>query len=62
MKVLHVITGLDANGRSCVLIDGPAKMVIWSTAETPADNTSSEDAGGGTFRFPESGTLFVFSD
>lgn len=58
----RVITGLDANGRSCVLIDGPAKMVIWSTIETPADNGSAEDAGGGTFRFPASGTLFVFSD
>jgi quercetin dioxygenase-like cupin family protein len=37
-------------------------MVIWSTAETPADNSSTQDAGGGTFRFPARGTLFVFSD
>jgi quercetin dioxygenase-like cupin family protein len=58
----RVVTGIDADGRSCVMIDGPSKMVIWSTAGTPADNTSTEDAGGGTFRFPASGTLFVFSD
>jgi quercetin dioxygenase-like cupin family protein len=58
----RVVTGLDADGLSCVIIDGPSKMVIWSTTETPADNTSTEDAGGGTFRFPASGTLFVFSD
>lgn len=58
----RVITGLDTEGRSCLLIDGPAKMVIWSTAETPADNCDSRDAGGGIFRFPASGTLFVFAD
>jgi quercetin dioxygenase-like cupin family protein len=37
-------------------------MVIWSTADTPADNSGADDAGGGTFRFPASGTLFVFAD
>jgi mannose-6-phosphate isomerase-like protein (cupin superfamily) len=63
MKPLRrVVTGLDASGQSCVLIDGPAKPVIWSTEETPADNSSTKDAGGGAFRFPESGSLFVFSD
>jgi mannose-6-phosphate isomerase-like protein (cupin superfamily) len=58
----RVITGLDADGRSCFLFDDPASMVIWSTDTVPADNTSSADAGGGPFRFPTSGTLFVFSD
>jgi len=58
----RVITGLDSDGRSSILIDGPSSMVIWSTAGTLADNSSTEDAGGGTFRFPASGTLFVFSD
>ena len=58
----RVITGLDADGRSCVLIDGPSSMVVWSTGDTPADNSGSGDAGGGTFRFPVSGTLFAFSD
>jgi quercetin dioxygenase-like cupin family protein len=36
--------------------------VIWSTEDTPADNSSGVDAGGGPFRFPVSGTLFVFAD
>jgi quercetin dioxygenase-like cupin family protein len=58
----RVITGLDADGRSRVLIDGPAKMVIWSTDETLADNTHTRDTGGITFRFPAEGTLFAFSD
>lgn len=58
----RVITGLDSEGRSCVLIDGPSSRVIWSTEDTPADNNGSVDAGGGPFRFPVSGTLFVFAD
>jgi quercetin dioxygenase-like cupin family protein len=58
----RVITGLDDQGRSGFLIDGPASMVIWSTDETLADNNATADAGGGVFRFPTSGALFVFSD
>jgi mannose-6-phosphate isomerase-like protein (cupin superfamily) len=58
----RVITGLDAEGRSCFLFDGPSSMVIWSTDEVPADNRGTADAGGGPFRFPTSGTLFIFSD
>ncbi len=58
----RVITGLDTQGRSCVLIDGPSSQVIWSTDETLADNNSTEDAGGGTFRFPSRGTLFFYTD
>jgi mannose-6-phosphate isomerase-like protein (cupin superfamily) len=58
----RVVTGLDADGRSCVLIDEPSKMVIWATHDVPADNSGSEDAGGGAFRFPTTGTLFVFAD
>ncbi|MBW8783181.1 MAG: cupin domain-containing protein [Novosphingobium sp.] len=58
----RVITGLDGDGRSTILIDGPATNVIWSTEATPADNGSNDDAGGGPFRFPESGSLFVCHD
>ena len=58
----RVVTGLDSDGRSRLLFDGPAKMVMWSTDESPADNAGNADAGGGAFRFPESGTQFVFSD
>ena len=58
----RVITGLDANGRSCVQIDGPARTVIWNVNELPADNSGAADQGGGRFRFPTSGAQFVFSD
>jgi quercetin dioxygenase-like cupin family protein len=58
----RVITGLDAEGRSCFLFDDPAGMVIWSTVAVPADNSGTTDAGGGPFRFPTSGTLFVYAD
>jgi quercetin dioxygenase-like cupin family protein len=58
----RVITGLNADGRSCIIIDGPSGMVIWSTPRTPADNSTAIDAGGGNFRFPTAGTLFVFAD
>lgn len=58
----RVVTGLDAEGRSCVLFDGPARTVIWSTQDQPADNSSQGDAGGGPFRFPTRGAEFVFSD
>jgi quercetin dioxygenase-like cupin family protein len=58
----RVITGHDADGRSCILIDGPAKTVIWNTDELPADNSDTADQGGGRFRFPTSGAQFVFSD
>jgi quercetin dioxygenase-like cupin family protein len=36
--------------------------VIWSADASPADNSATVDAGGGPFRFPTSGTLFVFAD
>jgi quercetin dioxygenase-like cupin family protein len=58
----RVITGLDAEGRSCILIDGPARMVIWSTRETPADNSGRSDTGGGNFDFPTEGARFIYSD
>ena len=58
----RVITGLDAQGRSCFLVDGRSSMVIWSTDDSPADNGGAADAGGGVFRFPASGTLFVYAD
>jgi quercetin dioxygenase-like cupin family protein len=58
----RVVTGLDAEGRSCFLIDGPSHRVIWSTDDAPANNSDTADAGGGVFRFPTTGTLFVFAD
>lgn len=58
----RVVTGLDSEGRSCVLIDGPSSTVIWSTEDLPADNSGTADTGGGRFRFPTQGAEFVFSD
>ena len=58
----RVVAGLNADGRSCVLIDGPASRVIWSAQDSPADNSGTADAGGGRFRFPTRGTQFVFAD
>jgi mannose-6-phosphate isomerase-like protein (cupin superfamily) len=49
----RVVTGLDEQGRSCVVIDGPVPRVtsganmVWRNAAVPADNSGSEDAGGG---------------
>lgn len=58
----RVVTGIDAEGRSCIAIDDAARTVIWSTRELPADNGGAADTGGGRFRFPTSGAEFVFSD
>lgn len=58
----RVVAGLDGEGRSCILIDGPSEMVIWATDDIPADNGGVEDAGGRPFDFPTSGTRFVYSD
>lgn len=64
MKPLRrVVTGLNAEGRSCITIDGPAVgMVIWSTDTHPADNSGTADAGGVPPSFPTVGTQFIFSD
>lgn len=46
----RVVTGLDAEGRSCFLIDGevprlgPAANLVWRTEAVPADNSGSADA------------------
>lgn len=46
----RVVTGLDADGRSCVIIDdavprpGSGTSVVWRTAAVPADNSGHADA------------------
>ncbi len=48
----RVVTGLDAEGRSCVVIDGdvpcasPVANLVWRNAAVPADNSGNTDAGG----------------
>jgi quercetin dioxygenase-like cupin family protein len=45
----RVVTGLNADGKSCVIIDGPCLPMktigelVWSTAGHPADNSGSDD-------------------
>ncbi len=45
----RVVTGVDADGKSCILFDGemprhsPAANLIWRTPTIPADNSGSED-------------------
>ncbi len=46
----RVVTGLNASGQSCVIIDGPvpklsgASDLIWRSAAVPADNAGNADA------------------
>jgi len=47
----RVVTGLDEQGRSCILIDGPSKDIIWTSDRSPADNSGTADAGGVPFTF-----------
>jgi quercetin dioxygenase-like cupin family protein len=58
----RLVTGLDAQGRSAVVIDGPAANVIWRAEDLPASNDGAADAGGGRLRFPTQGVEFVFAD
>jgi quercetin dioxygenase-like cupin family protein len=58
----RVVAGLDAEGRSSIVLDGPSETVVWSTAEWPADNEGSTDMGGTQPAFPTTGTQFVFWD
>lgn len=45
----RVVTGIDAEGKSCILFDGevprhgPVANLIWRTASIPADNSGSQD-------------------
>lgn len=47
----RVVTGLDQDGRSCVVIDGPipefgtaSAAYAWRTGSVPADNSGRQDA------------------
>jgi quercetin dioxygenase-like cupin family protein len=52
----RVVTGLDADGRSCVLFDAPLRVssdaslaIAWRSDRVPADNDGAADPGGGDF-------------
>jgi mannose-6-phosphate isomerase-like protein (cupin superfamily) len=46
----RVVTGLDAQGKSCVILDGevprhsPVANLVWRSGAVPADNSGSADA------------------
>lgn len=70
--VRRIVTGVDANGKSYVAIDGPAGAIIesegtglaeiWITDEAPADNFAPGDAAKRpiTLEPPANGSLFRF--
>ncbi|MEZ5734263.1 MAG: cupin domain-containing protein [Novosphingobium sp.] len=54
----RIVTGLDADGRSCVMIDGPVPdqggtgvHIAWRTPSLPADNSGCEDIDDTPFDF-----------
>lgn len=58
LDIRRVVTGHDAQGRAVVLFDGPcrradsrrpghAARVVWTTDNSPADNTGEADAAEG---------------
>ena len=61
----RIVTGHDANGRSIILMDGPAPNLmqpehspnvgmcdLWETAATPADNRGTADAADRPVKLP----------
>lgn len=68
----RVITGLDAQGKSCILIDGPlvtlgggGGQMAWRSEALPADNSGTDDCPGGTFGFDmmhSGGSMFMVMD
>jgi quercetin dioxygenase-like cupin family protein len=68
----RVITGLDAEGKSCIQFDGPlvtlgggGGLMAWRTEALPADNSATTDCPGGTFGFDmmhAGGAMFMVMD
>ncbi len=76
-KVRRVITGHNADGKSCILMDGPAPNAmemqgmaglrvtdLWETKGAPADNSGSADNADRPIRLepPENGSVFRVVD
>jgi mannose-6-phosphate isomerase-like protein (cupin superfamily) len=61
----RIVTGHDAQGKSVILIDGPATPfgAYWLTDSTPVDNTGSGDAGQQVRKLepPPGGSIFRFA-
>lgn len=67
----RVVTGIGADGKSCILLDGPIPDnsppigLAWHTPSIPADNSGSKDAGGEPFSFEMmhgGGTTFMVAE
>ncbi len=70
--VRRVVSGHNAQGKSCFIFDGPAPHVyqrgpgsslvieLWDTSATPADNTGEHDPTDRAFRLPppKNGSVF----
>ena len=72
MSQVHrrIVTGLDADGQSCILFDGPGGAVteaghtrvtaLWQTGGAPADNSGSDDAAQAfSFAFAHGASKFL---
>lgn len=61
----RIVTGQDAEGRSVIVIDGPATPfgAYWLTDATPVDNTGTGDAGMQVRKLepPSGGSIFRFA-
>lgn len=67
----RIVTGLDADGKSCIAIDGPllplshTNAMVWRTETVPADNSGTADCPGGPFSFEMmhgGGSLFMVNE
>lgn len=72
LPLRRVITGLDADGRSAIIIDGPpvdlgggGGRLVWRTEGLPADNSGSGDCPVEPFGFDlmhSGGSMFMAMD
>jgi quercetin dioxygenase-like cupin family protein len=66
----RVVTGLNAEGRSCVIVDGPlialgaTTGLAWQTEALPADNSGKADAAKRPFSLDklQSGSNFMLAE
>ena len=68
-SVRRVVTGLDSDGRSTVLIDDRVELggtrLLWASDATPADNEGVADTGARDFtfdRFRSPGSTFLVTE
>lgn len=63
MTYRRIVTGLDDQGRSAIIFDGPSEKVAWATTEAPADNSGIADQGGAfSLVFSKGGSKFIMAE